>query len=55
MSQGRVSDAIVVVAVPTSWVIYHWRRRDSFMSYFPIVDVGAVDSERPLTVGKVVR
>ena len=36
-------------------IVYHWRRRVSSVSYFPIVDVGAVESERPLAVGNVAR
>ena len=46
----RVESDVIVVAAEstTSWLICYWRRRGSSVTYFSIVDVGAVDSERPL-------
>ena len=48
-------DDVIDVAADstTSWCIYQWRWRDSSVTCFSIIDVGAVDSKRPLTVDNV--
>ena len=50
---NNVSD--VAAEYPTPWQTHHWRRRDSCATSIPINDVDAVDGERLLTVGNVVR